>query len=123
MDGLEDCGTGSEGGVKLTAYRQGNVAVIALSGELDLAAVGVVVTCIESALDESVELCILDCKKVTFIDSDALRVISSVASRFESLGKRFQFCHCSTDSVFETPDRIDSSQGCECPSSDEQSSF
>ncbi|MGQ9454211.1 MAG: STAS domain-containing protein [Armatimonadota bacterium] len=118
MDEVEGFDTDSDGGVKLTAYRRGNAAVIALSGELDFAAVGVIVTCIESALDESVELCILDCKKVTFIDSDVLRVVLSVASRFERLEKRFQFCYCAY-SMFEIPDGVDSSQACKCSSSDE----
>lgn len=62
--------------------------VIALSGEVDMSAVGNVEAAISSIVPSEAELAVVDLRNVTFLDSSGLRVILRIDREQREAGKR-----------------------------------
>ena len=75
--------------LKLETRRDGNVAIVALSGELDLAGAAALEQELEQVEQGLERVTVLDLSAVGFMDSSGLRVIAVAAQRAESLGRRF----------------------------------
>jgi len=81
--------------VSLATSRCGDQVTIKVRGDLDFAAVGSLVGCIENAVDERVKLCVLDCEDVTFIDSETLKALLLLRCRFARVGRLLRLQNCS----------------------------
>jgi anti-anti-sigma factor len=79
----------------LAASRREDEVVITIRGDLDFGAVDEMTSCIESAVDERVKLCILDCQQVTFADSEALKALLMLQCRFARVGRELCIRKCS----------------------------
>ena len=66
----------------------GGAAVVALSGELDLAGAAVLERELERLEDDSPGAIVLDLRGVEFMDSSGLRVIAVASQRAQELGRR-----------------------------------
>lgn len=91
---MENTGVRSDGGVRLRVSRQGDLIIIALSGQLDADAIGAVRNCIEGALRGSERVCIVDCREVTIVDSRALRMVLTIRASVAQLGKELRLIGC-----------------------------
>ncbi|MCX8053823.1 MAG: STAS domain-containing protein [Armatimonadetes bacterium] len=83
----------------LAASRRGEQVFIQISGDVDLAGVGKMKSCIEDAVGENVKACIIDCREVTFIDTEALKALLLLKTWFARLGGSFRMENCSKQLV------------------------
>jgi anti-anti-sigma factor len=67
----------------------GTVPVLALSGDLDLAAAGVLERALEEAHESAPAALVVDLRGVDFMDSSGLRVVVTAAQRAEEDARRF----------------------------------
>ena len=70
-------------------HNQGDAAVVAVSGELDLRTSPELEKRLTRAFDAGAELVILDLRRIEFMDSTGLRVVLSAHRRAHETGRRF----------------------------------
>ena len=79
----------------VTTARADTEVTVRASGDLEFSVTRELVEAIESALDDSVAIVVLDCEHVTFIDSEALKALIAVRRKLRLQGKVFMLGKCS----------------------------
>jgi anti-sigma B factor antagonist len=69
--------------------RQGDAAILTLSGELDLHTTPELEERLTGAFGSAIELVILDLRQIDFMDSTGLRVLLAAHQRAHETGRRF----------------------------------
>ena len=84
-------------GLVLSTKREGNQVVIYASGELDLAAVPMLIEIVKSESKKAISGCLLRCEEVTFIDSETIKCILGLQMALASVGKDIRLRKCSRE--------------------------
>lgn len=82
-------------GLLISTARSDNQVVIRVRGDLDYAATPRFVEAVESAMDDDVPLYLIDCKHVTFIDSESLKAILRLRNQLNESCRTVRLRNCS----------------------------
>ncbi len=83
-------------GLALSMVRSEDSVVVSAIGELDFGGVTGMVHGLASVVDEGgVTACRLDCREVTFVDSEAVKALLQLKRRLAHVGVDFALCNCS----------------------------
>lgn len=80
----------------LSAVRENDVVIVRASGELDFATVRKLVETVEEAIDETDAGCVLDCREVTFIDSETFKSLLMLERKLARGGQFLRLGGCSS---------------------------
>lgn len=75
---------------RLTAARQGDLAVVRAVGDLDFATTTALLEALQRAVGVGVVCCVLDCERVTFIDSEVIKTLLALRSSLSGAGVRLE---------------------------------
>ena len=79
----------------VTSIRADAEVTIRAGGDLEFSVIRELIQAIESAVDDSVAIVVLDCEQVTFIDSEALKVLIAARRKLSLQGKVLMLGKCS----------------------------
>ncbi len=85
----------AENGLTLWNTHKDDQVVIFARGELDFATSPRLVQTIWSLMEDAVDQYIINCREVTFIDSEMLKNVLTLRRQFERMGKVLGLSHCS----------------------------
>lgn len=84
-------------GLTLSTKCEDNQVVIYANGELDFAATPALVATVMAASRVANMVCVLNCKEVTFIDSEAIKCILTLQRSLSIVGKKLLLYDCSRE--------------------------
>ena len=79
----------------ISTARLDNEVVIRVRGDLDFAATPRFVEAVESVMDDTTPVYLMDCKDVTFIDSESLKAILLIRKKLSQSSQVFRLRNCS----------------------------
>jgi anti-sigma B factor antagonist len=91
LDASQDLNVIAEFEVR-TDPQEGDVAVVAITGELDAATAPRLTDALENTIESSPTAVLVDLSECSFIDSTGLGVIVSARARLVEEGRRFEIC-------------------------------
>lgn len=82
-------------GLTLWKTQKGNQVIIFVRGELDFATSPHLVQMIWALVEDTVDQYVINCREVTFIDSEMLKNVLTLRRQFERMGKVLGLSQCS----------------------------